>query len=54
MFNKYFGMVYNNSYPDSASISDVNLVDGLPSARHNRAVWRSPGVFEPAAIADRR
>ena len=30
--------------------SDVNLVDGLPSARHTEAVWGPHGVFGPAAI----
>ena len=36
--------------PDSTSISDVNLVDGLPSARHTEAVWGAHGVFGPAPI----
>ncbi len=39
--------------PDSTSLSDGNLVDGLPSARHNtEAVWGAHGVFGPAAIGD--
>ena len=37
-------------YPDSTSLPDVNLVDGLPSARHTEAVWGPHGVFGPAAI----
>jgi hypothetical protein len=36
--------------PDSTSLPDVNLVDGLPSARHTEAVWGPHGVFGPAAI----
>ena len=36
--------------PDSTSLSDVNLVDGLPSARHTEAVWGAHGVFGPATI----
>ena len=38
-------------FPDSTSLSDVNLVDGLPSARHiTEAVWGAHGVFGPATI----
>ena len=36
--------------PDSTSLPDVNLVDGLPSARHTEAVWGAHGVFGPAPI----
>ena len=37
--------------PNSTSLSDVNLVDGLPSARHNtEAVGGAHGVFGPATI----
>ena len=50
MFNKGSGMVYKSPDPDSTSISDVNLVDGLPSARHAEAVWGAHGVFGPAPI----
>ena len=35
-------------FPDSTSLPDVNLVDGLPSARHTEAVWGAHGVFGPA------
>ena len=52
MFNKDSGMVYKNAEPDSTSISDVNLVDGLPSARHTEAVWGAHGVFGPAPIGN--
>ena len=38
--------------PHSTSISDVNLVDGLPSARHTEAVWGAHGGFGPATICD--
>ena len=39
--------------PDYTSLSDVNLVDGLPSARHNtEAVWGAHGVFGPAPICN--
>ena len=41
---------YRGLYPDSTSLSDVNLVDGLPSARHTEAVWGAHGVFGPATI----
>ena len=34
----------------STSLSDVNLVDGLPSAWHTEAVWGAHGVFGPAPI----
>ena len=37
-------------YPNSTSLSDVNLVDGLPSARHTEAVGGPHGVFGPAPI----
>ena len=38
--------------PNSTGLPDVNLVDGLPSARHTEAVWGAHGVFGPAAIYD--
>ena len=38
--------------PDSTSLPDVNLVDGLPSARHTEAVWGAHGVFGPAPICN--
>ena len=38
--------------PDSTSFPDVNLVDGLPSARHTEAVWGAHGVFRPATIGN--
>ena len=38
--------------PDSTSLPDVNLVDGLPSARHTEAVWGAHGVFGPATICN--
>ena len=37
-------------FPDSTSLPDVNLVDGLPSARHTEAVGGPHGVFGPAPI----
>ena len=45
---KYIGIC-----PDSTSLPDVKLVDGLPSARHStEAVWGARRVFGPAAIYD--
>ena len=52
MFNKASGMVYKSSDPDSTRLSDVNLVDGLPSARHTEGVGGPHGVFGPAAICN--
>ena len=52
MFNKGSGIVYNISDPDSTSLSDGNLVDGLPSVRHTEAVGGSHGVFGPAPICN--
>ena len=43
-------MIYRSSHPDSTSLSDGNLVDGLPSARHSEAGRAPHGVFGPAAI----
>ena len=37
-------------FHDSTGPSDVNLVDGLPSARHTEAVGGPHGVFGPAPI----
>ena len=37
---------------DSTSLSDGDLVDGLPSARHTEAVGGPHGVFGPAPICN--
>ena len=39
-------------FSDSASFPDVNLMDGLPSARHTEAVGGPHGVFGPAPIGN--
>ena len=31
-FQENSGVAYKSAHPDSASLSDVNLADGLPSA----------------------
>ena len=43
-------MFHKGAYLYSTSLSDVNLVDGLPSAWHTEAVWGAHGVFGPAPI----
>jgi hypothetical protein len=47
---RMFGEKWWGYQPYSTSISDGNLVDGLPSARHTEAIGGPHGVFGPAPI----
>ena len=49
-FQEIFKCKSRGFFPDSTSLPDVNLVDGLPSARHTEGVWGAHGVFGPATI----
>ena len=47
-----FQRKFRSLSPISTSLSDVNLVDDLPSARHTEAVGLAHGVFGLAPICN--